>query len=116
MSKVNLEFYVLNHNFNARKVEMFNIFRNHYVYERTIEYVKQYLNEEIDYETLKIKIGKAIQYEEWSRCEYEIMVGDLFEQDPNKFEKWDCYEQAIANIEVITDMAIKRVKEAIENE
>ena len=51
-------------------------------------------------------------WQEWSRCEYEISVGDAFEEDVNKLEKWDCYKQAEPNMEVITDMCIKRVKEA----
>ena len=109
MEKVNLEFYVLNYDFNRKKVVNFNIFSNYYVYDETIKAVKEYLRKRMSYEDLTERIRQVIMYEEWARCEYEIMVGDLFEDDPTKFEKWDCYAQALPNIKLITDMAISRV-------
>lgn len=112
MNKVNLEFYVLNYDINKRKVENFNIFRNYYVYEYAIKYTEDYLDGKISYGELKEELRKTIMWQEWGRCEYEISVGDAFEEDVNKLEKWDCYMQAEPNMEVITDMCIKRVKEA----
>ena len=87
MNKVNLEFYVLNHNFNKRKVEMFNIFWNYHVYEYAIKYTEDYLDGKISYGELKEELRKTIMWQEWSRCEYEISVGDAFEEDVNKLEK-----------------------------
>ena len=86
------EFYVLNHNFNRNKIEMFNIFRNIYVQERTEKAIKKYLrsqkklkyesffNKEVVYgfDGLCREIESILRHELWSRCEYEIAVGSLF--------------------------------------
>lgn len=87
------EFYVLNHDFNRNKVEMFNIFRNIIVQERTEKAIKKYLRNPkkfkyesfykdvkpvYGFEALCKEIESIIRCEEWSRCEYEIAVGSLF--------------------------------------
>ena len=86
------EFYVLNHDFNRNKVEMFNIFRNIYVQEWTEKAIKKYLrspkkfkyesffNKEVVYgfDGLCKEIESIFRHELWSRCEYEIAVGSLF--------------------------------------
>lgn len=87
------EFYVLNHDFNRNKVEMFNIFRNIIVQERTEKAIKKYLRspKNFKYESfyrdvepiygfdaLCKEIESIIRCEEWSRCEYEVAVGSLF--------------------------------------
>lgn len=86
------EFYVLNHDFNRNKVEMFNIFRNIYVQERTEKAIRKYLrspknfkyesffNKEVVYgfDGLCKEIESIFRHELWSRCEYEIAVGSLF--------------------------------------
>ena len=86
------EFYVLNHDFNRNKVEMFNIFRNIYVQERTEKAIRKYLrspknfkyesffNKEVVYgfDGLCKEIESIFRHELWSRCEYEIAVGIVF--------------------------------------
>lgn len=86
------EFYVLNHDFNRNKVEMFNIFRNIYVQEWTEKAIKKYLrnpkkfkyesffNKEVVYgfDGLCKEIESILRHELWSRCEYEVAVGSLF--------------------------------------
>ena len=120
--KKELEFYVLNYNHNSRKVEMFNIFQNIRVSEGVEKAVKGYLKDKENYtyetngfsnpttlkgyEAIKTNIDDTIKWQEWSRVEYEISVGDAFEEDLDKYEKWDCYTQAHANIDLITKMCI----------
>ena len=87
------EYYVLNYDFNKKKVVNYNIFNNIIVQERTEKAVKKYLRcpkkfkyepfskyAEILYgfEALCKEIESIIRCEEWSRCEYEIAVGSLF--------------------------------------
>lgn len=86
------EFYVLNHDFNRNKVEMFNIFRNIYVQEWTEKAIKKYLrspkkfkyesffNKEVTYgfDGLCKEVESILRHELWSRCEYEVAVGSLF--------------------------------------
>lgn len=86
------EFYVLNHNFNRNKVEMYNIFNNIYVQEWTEKAIKKYLrsprsfkyesflNKEVTYgfDGLCREVESILRHELWSRCEYEVAVGSLF--------------------------------------
>lgn len=126
------EYYVLNYNSNTKKIEPFNIFRNCYVQEYTEKAVKKYLRspknykyviqhkndflgrEEIavyGFDALVREIDGIIKWCEWSKREYEISVGDAFETDINKLEKWDCYMQAKSNIPMIARECIYQYKE-----
>ena len=122
------EFYVLNYDFNRRKVYMYNIFNNISVQEWTEKAVRKYLrspkkftykpfnpNEEVIYgfDALVREIDGIIRWQEWGRCEYEIGVGYAFEDDIKKFEKWDCYQQAKPNMVMITHEAIRQYKEQL---
>lgn len=88
---MNFEYYVLNYNFNGKKIEHFNIFNNIYVQEETEKEIKRYLRSAKKYsisdrdgnilygfDALCERIRKIIMYEEWGRCEYEIAVGGIF--------------------------------------
>ena len=123
------EYYVLNYNPNAKKIEPFNIFRNCYVQEYTEKAIKKYLRSPKNYkyekygedtlygfEGLCKEIERIIQWQEWSRCEYEIAVGAAFEKDCNKLEKWDCYGQCVANIPMITREVIWQYKQQLKGE
>ena len=119
------EFYVLNYDCNAKKIVPFNIFRNIHVQEWTEKAVRKYLRSPKNF-TYKSFDGKEILHgfgsfvkeldgiiawqEHWQR-EYEISVGDLFETDCNKLEKWDCYGQAHMNIETISREIIRQYKQ-----
>ena len=118
------EYYVLNYNPNANKIEPFNIFRNCYVQEYTEKAIKKYLRSPKNYkyerygedtlygfEGLCKEIERTIQWQEWSRREYEISVGDVFEKDCDYLEKWDCYMQAKSNIPMIARECIYQYKQ-----
>lgn len=122
------EFYVLNYHPNKNKVFSFNIFNNIRVYEETLKEVKKYLKNPKRYtsqpvwgdpESLTLygfdafcrELDGIIRWQEWGRREYEISVGDLFEEDLNKYEKLDCYQQAKPNVEIIAREVIYQYKE-----
>ena len=122
------EYYVLNGDFNTRSVNMFNIFDNIHVQEHTEKAIKKYLRapskfkyeklftkEEPTYgfEALCKEIKSIIQWQEWSRCEYEIIVRD---QWSDKEEKWDCYMQAAPNIEMIARECIYQYKKQLKEQ
>lgn len=109
MNKPNFEYYVLKYDFNAKKVILFNIFRNVHVYNKAVELTEDYINGETSYNNYVDELRTIIKREEWGRREYEISVGDAFETDCSKLEKWDCYRQCEENIELIADMCIKRM-------
>ena len=126
------EYYVLNYNPNAKKIEPFNIFRNCYVQEYTEKAVRKYLRspknykyvvqhkndflgrEEIavyGFDALVKEIDSIIAWQERGRREYECSVGDAFTTDCNKLEKWDCYMQTKPNIPMIARECIYQYKE-----
>lgn len=133
---IQFEYYVLNYDINKNKVENFNIFRNCLVQEHTEKAVRKYLRspknykyvvqhkndflgrEEIvvyGFEALVKEIDSIIKWREWSKREYEISVGDAFETDINKLEKWDTYSQAHPNAEIIAYTVIRQYKEQLKN-
>ena len=136
MINLQFEYYVLNYDCNKKKVENFNIFRNCLVQEHTEKAVRKYLRspknykyvvqhkndflgrEEIvvyGFEALVKEIDSIIKWREWSKREYEISVGDAFETDINKLEKWDTYSQAHPNAEIIAYTVIRQYKEQLKN-
>ena len=130
------EFYVLNYDFNKKKVVNYNVFNNIRVQEWTEKEVRKYLRapkkykhivqyenkflgrEEIaiyGFDALVEEIDRTIKWGEWSKREYEISVGDAFETDINKLEKWDTYSQAHPNAEIIAYTVIRQYKEQLKN-
>lgn len=119
------EYYVLNYDHNKQKVEPFNIFRNIHVQEYTEKAIRKYVRnpkkftyksfdgkEEVHgFDALVNEIGSIICWQEWGRREYEVSVGDAFETDCEKLEKWDCYGQAKPNMKMITYEVIRQYKE-----
>lgn len=125
------EFYVLNYDFNRRKVEMFNIFNNILVQEHTEKAVRKYLrspknfvyksfHKDVEpiygFNAIVKEIDSIIHWQEWSRSEYECSVGYAFETDCSKLEKIDCYYQAHANAEIITHTVLRQYKEQLKKE
>lgn len=123
---VNFKFYVINYNFNSQKVEMWNIFNNFMVREEVEKIIKKYLrnpkkytcssymfenkNKITGFKALCEDIRRTIMWQEWSRCEYEILVGGLFESNIDKMKKIDCYDQALPNIEIIARECLYQYK------
>lgn len=125
------KYYVLNYNFNKKCVENYNIFNNISLNDETEKEVRKYLRSSKKYRCYKhgLHIGEheyiygfeglceaikqLIMWQEWSRREYEISVGDAFEEDINKFEKWDCYKQCLPNIPMIAREVIWQYKQQI---
>ena len=123
------EYYVLNYSFNHHHVEQFNIFNNIHLNEATEKEIRKYLRspskyyyQKYDFNTKEYyhiygfdglceTIKSLIMWQEWSRREYEISVGDAFETDLDKFEKWDCYSQCEKNITMITREVIYQYKQ-----
>lgn len=105
MSKDNidakLKFYVLNYSHYDGKVVTYNIFNNIHVHDATIQLVNEYHKDRIkSFEEFVEELKRIVMWQEWSRREYEISVGDAFENDLDKFEKWDCYAQFEPNAEM----------------
>lgn len=97
-----LKFYVLNYDFNRKKIINYNIFNNIRVKQSTIDLVKQYKSNKINsFDEFVEELKHIVQWQEWSRREYEISVSDAFTTDLDKYEKWDCYSQFEPNAEIV---------------
>lgn len=122
------EFYVLNYDTNRKKVINYNIFNNILVQEWTEKAVRKYLRSPkkfsytpfgkdaetiYGFDALVREIESTIRWQEWGRREYEISVGDAFETDCSKLEKWDCAQQCKPNMVMITHEVIRQYKEQI---
>lgn len=123
------EFYVLNHDFDRKKIINYNIFNNIRVQEEAEKAVKKYLRspKKFKYESffdVEVLYGfdafvkeldRTIAWQEHGRVEYEISVGDAFESDINKLEKMDCYMQAKPNMTIIAHEVIRQYKQQLKS-
>ena len=125
MENVKLEYYVLNYDINRKKVINFNIFQNWALNDAVVKEVRKYIRAPKNYryddylkketfygfEALCKEVQSLIMWQEWGRREYEISVGDAFEDNLEEFEKWDCYMQCKPNIEIIAREVIWQYKQ-----
>ena len=93
-----MKFYVLRYDFNNKRVEDFNIFNSSRFNDGVRDLVDKF---EGAYEAFIEELDKLCKYCFWSKREYELSVGDLFETNLNKYEKIDVYRQLEKNIPVL---------------
>ena len=125
MNVIQFKYYVLNYNHNEQKVKPYNIFNNVYVQEYTEKAIRKYLKnpKKFTYKSFDGKevlygfdafvreLDSIIQWQEWSRSEYEMSCGYKFETDCNKLQSTDCYEQCKPNMGMIAREVIWQYKQ-----
>lgn len=112
MRKYNFEWYVLNEDMNHRKIVMFNIFNNISLYEETVKLCEEYdYTGDMSFEEFTKELRRLIQWQEWARREYEIMVAPLWSEKQEDWRKIDCYQQAEPNIERVAEHVLKVYEE-----
>lgn len=104
-----MEWYVLNYNFNSKKIEPINIFNYGNFLKDIKEIYKEYIERKEDIEFFENKINSELLYYFWSKREYEISVGDLFEKDLEKYEKIDVYYQVKMNFKVFIEYLLNNI-------
>lgn len=104
-----MEWYVLNYNFNLKKIEPINIFNYGNLLEEIKEIYKEYIERKEDIEFFENKINSQLLYYFWSKREYEISVGDLFEKDLEKYEKIDVYYQIKMNFKAFIEYLLNNI-------
>lgn len=104
-----MEWYVLNYNFNLKKIEPINIFNYGNFLKDIKEIYKEYIERKEDIEFFENKINSELLYYFWSKREYEISVGDLFEKDLEKYEKIDVYYQVKMNFKVFIEYLLNNI-------
>lgn len=118
--EIRLEYYVLNSDFNGKKIVNFNIFNNWPLNDAVVKEIRRYLRGPSKYtydqwlsggETLhgwdafKERILRLIAWQERGRCEYEIAVGDLFIKevgdvlrDIDKFDNLEDFKEHLEKV------------------
>lgn len=108
--EVKFEWYVLNENFNRnQEIAPFNIFNNIHVHEATNKLCRDYKTHNMTFEDFTEQLRKILQWQEWARCEYEIVVAPLIVKDESdkNWKKIDCYQQALPNIKLIAKYVLE---------
>lgn len=99
-----MKWYVLISDFNKKEIIPYNIFNNG----KFVDGIKELLEKGIgEYSTFVEDLAKLCRYCFWCKAEYEVMIGDLFEEDVNKYKKVDVFTQIEPNIELLADYILK---------
>ena len=94
-----LEYNVYYENFNAKKIEVYNIFK----YGFLEELFRDIKNECSSKEEFAEKIDFELKYRYWSKCEWEIILSDWPPSNTFKKEKIDVYDQIKLNWNIFVD-------------
>lgn len=134
------QFNVINYNFNARKFESYDVIP--YLVNAYKEQIKRHKDNPNDdywkipetFDEFKTFVKRESQYQFWSRCEYEIILGpwpyvlapnegynksdenniDAWKEHWKKHldscDKWDVYDQIMMNLDIVTKILMECVK------
>ena len=92
-----MEWYVLNYDVNKRKIYNFNIF-NHWKFCEGVDRLLTEFNTDGDFNKFCKGLDSELKYYFMYRREYEISVGDAFEENLDRYEKYDVYSQLYPNL------------------
>ena len=105
--KNNLVWNVYNQNFNARKIEVVNLFDIFDIDDFIKLFKKRYKNKEQQtVENFKSELKNQLMYRFWSKCEWEVIVS-AWPPDDKVSIKIDVYEQIRNNFDVFCDYVWK---------
>lgn len=105
--KNNLVWNVYNQNFNARKIEVVNLFDKFDIDDFIKLFKKRYKNKEHQtFENFKSELKNQLMYRFWSRCEWEVII-TAWPPDDKVSIKVDVYGQIMNNFDVFCDYVWK---------
>lgn len=84
-------------NFNANRIEKYNIFQ-HYSFNESVK--KAYKKYKDDSAAFAKEVRRQLQYYFWSKCEWEIVLSDFPPSDRFQKEKIDVYGQVMLNWDI----------------
>ena len=101
-----LKYYAMYYDFNAKEIRKTNV-----IHEDTLKRLQDMVKKGKIKDRLQFRecLRGEFMYRYWCKREYEISVGDLYEEDLSKYEKIDVYDQLKANLDVITDYIIRNM-------
>ena len=109
--KNNLVWNVYNQNFNAREIEVINLFDKFDIDDFIKLFKKRYKNKEQQtFENFKSELKNQLMYRFWSRCEWEVII-TAWPPDDKVSIKVDVYGQIMNNFDVFCDYVWKNTME-----
>ena len=135
------QFNVINYNFNARKFEPYDVIP--YLVHAYKEQIKRHRDNPNDdywkipetFDEFKIFVQRESQYQFWSRCEYEIVLGpwpyisapnegydtskendveawkEHWKKHLDSCDKWDVYQQIMMNLDLVTETLMEELND-----
>lgn len=104
VKNLDLKWCVLVYDSNSKQIKPYNIIRQDLI----DDIVKKYRKKELkNIEELRECVRSWAFYHYSSRCEYEIMAGDLFQKYANKI---DCYTQILMNLDRLTEYISREMR------
>lgn len=104
-----MKWYVLNYDWNRKKVCSFNIFDSC----RFSQSVNKLLDNFVTMDKFIEDLTKEVKYCFWSKREYEISAGDAFDTNLDNYEKIDVSQQVLPNIDALAKYIIDKHNEQI---
>lgn len=96
-------------NFNAKKIETFNIFKHTYFVNDCVHNFKH----NKDKDSFAKQLKRDLMYYFWSRCEWEIILSDWPPSDRFNKAKIDAFDQIMLNWDIFVDYIWNNRKELI---
>lgn len=93
-----MQWYVYYFNFNANKIEKYNVLNSH-----VEEYIKKLKKKVKTKEEFAEELRRELMYRYWSKCEWEIVINGWPSRDGKEAEKIDVYDQIMMNWEQFVD-------------
>lgn len=105
MSK-EIKYYAMHYDFNAKEIRKTNV-----IHEDILKSLQEMVKKGKIKDRIQFRecLRSEFMYRYWCKREWEISVGDLYEEDLSKYEKVDVYDQLEANMDVITDYIIREM-------
>ena len=101
-----IKYYAMYYDFNAREIRKTNV-----IHEDTLKRLQDMVKKGKIKDRLQFRqcLRSEFMYRYWCKREWEISVGDLYEEDLSKYKKIDVYDQLETNLDVITDYIIRNM-------
>ncbi len=104
MEKYNLSWKAFYHNFNARRIEEYNVLNDGFVNGLMERLPKK--KSDITYEVFKEKLRAELLYRYWCKCEWEVVLSAFPpSKDGEEKRKVDIYQQVMLNFEIFCKYA-----------
>lgn len=107
-----LEWYVYVSNFNAKRIETYNVF-NHAGF--TDDLRKNAKKNSENREAFEEQLRRSLMYWYWSKCEWEIMLSEWPHREDSKDMKVDVFSQIWLNKQRFCDYVWENRKELMAN-